>query len=114
MWPINAGQLRHRVAIQTREYQLGPVGRKATQWSTVETRWARVISLSQARVTEQDGERGRSVYRIVFRGALSFNLADTRFIFNNQVFVPERPEYDPVGIGAWTAVQCTLDEEATV
>lgn len=64
---IDAGQLRHRVEIQSRTTTRGTRGQETGTWATVATVWAKVEPLSGAEVTQARQQFASASHRVTIR-----------------------------------------------
>ena len=90
---MDCGSYRDRVTIQTRETTAGALGRTVTaDWSDSATRWcARVpVSVANQALLAQRGHQDVTD-KLVFRGELVIDLANTRFVIRTQHFRPVAP-----------------------
>jgi len=95
-----------RITIQLNTPVQGPTGPE-DDWNDTETRWAEVVVLpteTRLRYQQQDAIVH---YRIKFRGSVSVDLADNRFIRiskNNEILEPAEPAIEPEAKGRFTVV----------
>lgn len=93
---LAADVYRDRVEVQTRTPNEGTFGNDPTEWATTATRWCRraLISAQYAMVLAQRGHEER-VERLIFRGELVVDIANTRFVLASRYYrAIEPPEYD--------------------
>lgn len=93
---MEAGSYRDRVEIQTRTATSGTFGSTVSDWATTETRWCRraPVSAQYAMVLAQRGHTER-VERLIFRGELEIEIADTRFALGSRYYrAIEPPEVE--------------------
>jgi len=93
---LAADVYRDRIEIQTRTASEGTFGNDPSEWATTATRWCRraQVSAQYAMVLAQRGHEER-VERLIFRGELVVDIANTRFVFGTRYYrAIEPPEYD--------------------
>ena len=93
---MEAGSYRDRVTIQTRTAASGTFGSTVSEWATTETRWCRraPVSAQYAMVLAQRGHTQR-VERLFFRGELTVDIANTRFVIDGRNYrAIEPPEVE--------------------
>lgn len=112
MAPVNPGQLRHRIVIQTAQTTRTAVGR-ITEWSTVDTVWGRVMPINERIVWDRTAPRGEATHRIIMRGSIDVSLPSSRFVWDGKVYLPFKPETGPNGDGSWTSVLVRHEPEQT-
>lgn len=98
MTDLRAGQLRHRLTIQSRSTAVGTRGQSTEVWADVEKRWGQVESLAG-----NEAEKARQIVatataKITMRAPRSYALTtEHRVLFGSQVFgvgsISETAEY---------------------
>lgn len=101
---VNAGAYKHRVEIQKRTKTKTYQGVDET-WATVQTRWARVIIVSTKGEAEFKQVGLPNVRdKIIFRGNVTLEMKDHRFVYKSNYYEMVEPAKDPDGLGNETTV----------
>lgn len=93
---LPADVYRDRVDIETRTATDDTFGPSVSDWATTSTRWCRraPVSMQYAMVLAQRGHEERAE-RLLFRGELEIDIANTRFVLSSRYYrAIEPPEYD--------------------
>jgi hypothetical protein len=93
---LAADVYRDRVEIETRTEPSGTFHENAGDWSLLATRWCRrtQVSSQYAMVLAQRGHEER-VERLLFRGEMEFDIANTRFVLSGRYYRAIEPcEHD--------------------
>ena len=83
--PLLAGNLRHRVSIQTESTAVDSYGEPTASWSTDETVWASIESVSGNEVDIGEGQAGIITHRIFMRYTANAT-PKKRLLFGSRVF----------------------------
>ncbi len=84
MTTTNAGNLRHRITIQSRSAAVGTRGQSTEAWSTVEKRWAEVTDLSGRELEQARQINASASHRVRIRGPRSYTLTTKhRIVFGS-------------------------------
>ncbi len=79
--------LKDRISIQVKTSTPGPLGEEVV-WSSVETRYARVIPLDVKTIAQYQQLNTQVTHKVVFRGAVTIDLGKHRLIYKGKAFVP--------------------------
>ena len=98
------GLFRHRITIQkatkTQTYKGSEV-----VWADLETRWGRVVNLSPAeRIQYQQIGMENITHKIVFKGDVTLELKDKRFVYNTNTYEMMTSKVDPDEVGHNTTI----------
>ena len=85
MAALLAGNLRHRVAIQTESTAVDSYGEPTASWSTDETVWASIEPTSGNEVDIGEGQAGIITHRIFMRYTANATVSK-RLLFGARVF----------------------------
>lgn len=64
---VQAGKLRHRLALQTRTTTRGPQGQVIETWTTESTRWAAIEPLAGRELIQAQQTQARVTHKITLR-----------------------------------------------
>ena len=82
---LMAGKLRHRVAIQSLSETLDSYGEPTSGWSTDETVWASIDSISGREVEIGEGQAGIITHQISMRYSANATVKK-RLLFGSRIF----------------------------
>lgn len=83
---MRAGQLRHRVAIQTATESANSHGDTVKSWSTAATRWMRIEPLSGDEATIGERTDGRHRYKFTMRRYTGTLTRSDRLLWSSRAF----------------------------
>jgi SPP1 family predicted phage head-tail adaptor len=110
---VNAGDLRHRVALQRPSLTQGEGGKPITAWNTLGTYWANVESLTGAELWRARQLKPTTTHRITLRNVATV-LPTYRFLFGPSARVLNVDSaYQPEENGAYLVVMATEPKPTT-
>lgn len=84
--PLAAGDLRHRVTIQSRIQARTPQGGFTYTWATVNTAWAKVSPSAGNEYYFSDEVRSKMTHSIIMRAQSAALTPDMQLLFGTRIF----------------------------
>lgn len=82
---LPAGELRHRIEIQTSTVTQDSVGQPVYSWSTVATVWAAIRPMSGQELINAQAVHSQSTHRVIVRNYEGLNER-FRFVYGSRIF----------------------------
>lgn len=107
---IRAGQLRHRVAIQTLTETVTAGGDITEAWATSATRWAKVEPLDGSEKYEAGAQQQRLTHKVTMRFYDGLS-ADHRLLYDSRVLNIAEPPTNTEERDRMTVAMCVEDTD---
>lgn len=104
---LAAGDLRHRITIETPTRQVDETGETIVTWSASAEYWAEVKPLGSREVVVADQVQGQASYLVRMRWNPPVITSDCRIVWNGKTLNLSGPPRDPDGLKVEMLLDCT-------